>query len=135
MRGLSRGQGLMKQNFQSGQIVQVALEEDSALFAQVLSVVQRSEEEILCWARPLVLRKNVGFLGETVEFQDVRQAMDVIWPIAWFTPAYDAELLEVWPLLDWEEVVYLGPSKAHLSLLQEFTQRLYQAKYTPPRKP
>jgi hypothetical protein len=117
----------VQQPFKNGQIVQVALLE-SALFAQVRSIVQRSETEILCWARPLVLRETTGF-------QDVRQAMDVIWPILWFTPAYDVELLDAWPFLDWEEVVYLGPSKAHLSLLQEFTQRLYQTKYIAPHPP
>jgi hypothetical protein len=113
------------ERFQAGQIIQVTAEE-RILYCEALSTVERSTE-ILCWARPLTIR------AEEV-FWDVRQAMDVIWPADWFAPAYDGELLAVWHLLDWEAVVYLGPSKEHLSLLQEFTQELYRQNYPAPRK-
>jgi len=108
--------------YRVGQIVRV-LSNDCCLYAEVRNLATSSAGEPLCWARPLVL------LSESP--QDVRRAMDVIWPIGWFTPAYDVELLELWAFLDWEQVVFLGPSPEHISLLQRFTQGLYREIYSP----
>jgi len=113
----------VEQPYRSGQIVRVPGSR-RVLYAQWLSSVTNPNLEVFCWARPLVIIQGV-------QTWDVRQGMDVIWPRDWFSPAYDQEVLDLFPFLDWEEVVYLGPSKTQMDILQDFVQELYRDRYHP----
>ncbi|WP_218079419.1 hypothetical protein [Anthocerotibacter panamensis] len=117
----------MDQSYQVGQIVQVCTE-DGRLWAEVRSVSTNPKGEVLCWARPLVITPL-----HDAPPRDVRLAMDVIWPIHWFIPAYDTELLAIWAFLDWEQVHYLGPNRDQIDDLYHFSQGLYRQAYSPTR--
>ena len=87
-------------HFQPFQIV--CLECDNRrLYAEVVQVI---EERRVCWARPLVL-----VVGEAtdwsqqdspeLEFHDLRQGSDLLWPLELFRVAMDTEVMPLLPYL------------------------------------
>lgn len=73
-------------NFQPGQIVSLAHGERN-LYAEVVQVVVSRQ---LCWARPLLL---VTVTDEPPLITDLRDASDLFWPINFFRPALDTEVI------------------------------------------
>jgi len=94
------------------------------LYSEVRSVVEHPSNQMLCWARPLVLTTPWG-----EQPRDVRRTLDLLWPLAWFTPAFDQETLHLWPYLDWEVTVPLGISPEQVAQLRDFSHRLYEQMY------
>ena len=74
--------------FQPGQIV--SLEHgDKNLYAEVIEVVVSRQ---LCWVRPLLLAKHTQ---ESPLITDLRDASDLLWPIQFFRPALDTEVITI----------------------------------------
>ncbi len=109
--------------YRIGQIVQAEIAQ-RRLYAEVRLIATNFKGEVLCWVRPLVITHVDPLLP-----QDVRRSVDVIWPIEWFSPTFDTDLIDLWPYLDWEQVVFLGQSSEHLAYLEVFSQLFYQSIY------
>ena len=76
----------IKINFQAGQIVFLEYGE-CRLYAEVIQVVV---ERNLCWVRPLLL---ITQDYEPPQVTDLRSTSDILWPISWFQPAIDTQVI------------------------------------------
>ena len=109
------------QNFQPRQIV--CLEhEDTCLYAEVIQVVVSRQ---ICWVRPLLL--GVFPTGQYEgQIHDLRSSSDLLWPITFFRPALDTEVM---PLLT--QLLALEPQPEHdasgSGQLSQFIHQVWQA--------
>jgi hypothetical protein len=63
------------------------------LYGEVIQVVESRER---CWVRPLVIiEKKPDQLNHPHICHQTPQGPDVIWPLAWFTPALDTDWLAI----------------------------------------
>ena len=108
-------------DFQPRQIV--CLEHESTrLYAEVIQV---GESRPICWVRPLLLAPGNYLSGEPLIY-DLRPTADLVWPLIFFRPALDTEVI---PLL-----VELLASEAQLDSnpvavkqLNQFIHKVWQA--------
>jgi hypothetical protein len=115
-------------NFQPRQIV--CLEhEGTCLYAEVIQVVASRQ---VCWVRPLLLGVfPVCFqpYEQMFPLYDLRCEADLLWPIAFFRPALDTEVM---PLLT--QLLTLEPQpEGDPDTQQQFRQFIHQVWQAQPR--
>ncbi len=108
-------------NFHPGQIVSLE-HDDSKLYAEVIQVVISRH---LCWVRPLLLLVKSSE-SEPPLINDLREASDLLWPLDFFRPALDTEVI---PILS--QVLAKEPKpeidSSTKQLLHQFIHEVWQA--------
>lgn len=108
-------------DFQPRQIVSLEYE-STYLYAEVIQVV---ESRLVCWVRPLLLAPG-NYLDWEPLVYDLRSTADLVWPLTFFRPALDTEVI---PLL--VELLASEPQLEHDSTaakqLNQFIHKVWQA--------
>lgn len=114
----------------------VCLEHDHAcLYAELIEVVENRQ---MYWVRPLLLKISDEITGAQFKgfepfhpacvYHDLRQGADLLWPMNFFRPAFDTEVI---PLLAqihaWENPAAMALSPVAQQHLHQFIQQLWQA--------
>ncbi len=105
--------------------------QQTRLYAEVIQVVKQRQT---CWVRPLILSVSptkeleiARWPEQVPKLYDLRQGADLLWPIALFRAALDAEVL---PLLAQLQTTHgtdtLSSPSAHCQLNQ-FIRQIWQA--------
>lgn len=116
-------------DFQTYQIVYLE-HQQTRLYAEVIQVVQARRT---CWVRPLILsvsstnQLSPAFWSEPVpKLYDLRQGADLLWPIALFRAALDAEVIPLLTQLQTTHGTDIPSVPAHRQLNQ-FIRQIWQA--------
>ena len=108
-------------DFQPRQIV--CLEHGStSLYAEVIQV---GESRPICWVRPLLLASSDYLSGEPLIY-DLRSTADLVWPLIFFRPALDTEVM---PLLVELLALEAQPDSDPVAVkqLNQFIHKVWQA--------
>ncbi len=76
-------------------------------------LIQRVERQGKGWVRPLSL-VELSADGDVVTAYDLRSSSDLIWPLAWFQPALDTEVLPLLSLMDLKDPPEAAVAQVHL---------------------
>ncbi|MBC8122703.1 MAG: hypothetical protein H7Y22_12785 [Gemmatimonadaceae bacterium] len=87
---------------------------DEVLLAEVKQMIVNARNEIVCWARPLVICTVDGV-------RDVRQSPDLLWPAASLEAAYDTEITIALGVLGTESL-FAVPERT--ALLHQFIAKM-----------
>ena len=116
-----------KVNFQSHQIV--CLEhENTCLYGEVIQVV---EQRGMCWFRPWMLAISspenslLTWKSQEETIYNLHLTADLVWPLDWFRPALDTEVI---PLLEKLDILSRNSEDAQQSSqqLNSFIHKLWQ---------
>lgn len=120
-------------DFQVYQIICLEYE-DTRLYAEVIQVAAARQT---CWVRPLVLivssktelGPELGYEDETRQFYDLRQGVDLLWPIKLFRVALDIEVLPLLMQLESQDhqTDHQAATFAARQKLHQFIRQVWQA--------
>lgn len=114
-------------NFQTYQVVYLE-HQKTRLYAEVIQVVEGRQT---CWVRPLLLRMSPTTQVSTPSseqesrFYDLRQGVDLLWPIALFRAALDTEVISL--LAQLQDYGTDTSSKLACYQLNQFMRQIWQA--------
>jgi hypothetical protein len=109
---------LHKCSFQPTQIVCLA-SSNHVLYGEVIKIIVEKE---LCWVRPLILAEILeefsDFSSSLKDTQviDLRYTSDLFYPIRYFRPALDTEVLPLWDYLMTSDIDFDKISENRLQL-------------------
>lgn len=109
--------------FKSHQIVCLELQRQR-LYGEVIQIIAQKQR---CWVRPLLLvTVTYDSEHELESYLDLRQAPDLVWPLSFFRPALDTEVI---PLLQQLSVLDGSVSNNHEAnqKFKQFINRVWQA--------
>lgn len=117
-------------DFQTYQIVYLE-HQQTRLYAEVIQVVQARQT---CWVRPLILsvspanQLSPAFWPEQVpKLYDLRQGADLLWPIALFRAALDAEVIPLLAQLQTTHGIDTPSALPARCQLNQFIRQIWQA--------
>ena len=122
-------------DFQVYQIICLEYE-DTRLYAEVIQVAAARQT---CWVRPLVLvvssssitetELQLGYGDQTLQFYDLRQGADLLWPTKLFREALDTEVLPLLLQLESQDhkADHQTAALAARQRLQQFIHQVWQA--------
>lgn len=111
---------LHKCSFQPTQIVCLA-SSSHILYGEVIKIII---EKDLCWVRPLILAKIVKEFSDCSsslkdnQVVDLRYTSDLFYPINYFRPALDTEVLPLWDYLMTSDIDFdkISENRSQLNL-------------------
>jgi len=119
-------------DFQVYQIICLEYE-DTRLYAEVIQVATARQT---CWVRPLVLvvssteaELQLKYGDQTLQFYDLRQGADLLWPTKLFREALDTEVLPLLLQLESQahKTAHQAATLAARQRLQQFMHQVWQA--------